>query len=175
MGGGLGLHHAGAPDAHRLVMARQLEIAIDGPVGVGQHLGQDRLVLGQRRDLFDRDRSVEGPPSSDRWIPADQARAVGENGQALDALREVGPGAHFLGAAHTQANFERAFYRSIVADNNSFEQWEQDGSLDAAQRANTIWKQRLRDYEAPPLDPAIDEALGDYMQRRKSEFEDRDY
>jgi trimethylamine--corrinoid protein Co-methyltransferase len=117
-------------------------------------------------------------------MDADQASIIGvmlqgidlsENGQALDALREVGPGAHFLGAAHTQANFERAFYRSIVADNNSFEQWEQDGSLDAAQRANAIWKRMLNEYEAPPLDPGVDEALIDYMHRRKSEFEDRDY
>ena len=117
-------------------------------------------------------------------LDADQASILGvmlrgidlsENGQALDALREVGPGAHFLGASHTQANFERAFYRSTVADNNSFEQWEQDGSLDAAQRAHTIWKQMLNDYEAPPLDPAVDEALTDFIARRKTEFEDRDY
>ena len=100
---------------------------------------------------------------------------LSENGQAMDALREVGPGSHFLGAAHTQANFETAFYRSAVADNNSFEQWQQDGSLDAAQRANGIWKRMLREYEAPPLDPAIDEALVEYIQRRKSQFEDRDY
>ena len=100
---------------------------------------------------------------------------LSENAQALDAMREVGPGSHFLGAAHTRANFETAFYRSNVADNNSFEQWQQDGSLDAAQRANRIWKQMLREYEAPPLDPAIDEALVEFISRRKSEFEDRDY
>ena len=100
---------------------------------------------------------------------------MSENGQAMDALREVGPGSHFLGAAHTQANFQSAFYRSAVADNNSFEQWQQDGSLDAAQRANGIWKRMLGEYEAPPLDPAIDEALLEFIQRRKSEFEDRDY
>jgi len=100
---------------------------------------------------------------------------LSENGQALDALREVGPGAHFLGATHTQANFETAFYTSAVADNNSFEQWDQDGAKDAPMRANAIWKQMLQDYEAPPLDPAIDEALLSYIERRKSDFEDRDY
>ena len=117
-------------------------------------------------------------------LDADQANMIAvllqgvdmsENGQAMDALREVGPGSHFLGAAHTQANFQSAFYRSLVADNNSFEQWQQDGSLDAAQRANGIWKRMLGEYEAPPLDPAIDEALLEFIQRRKSEFEDRDY
>jgi len=117
-------------------------------------------------------------------MDADQAGILGvmlrgvdlsENGQALDALREVGPGEHFLGASHTQKNFERAFYRSVIADNNSFEQWEQDGSLDAAERANTIWKRMLDEYEPPPLDPAIDEELVAFIDRRKSEFEDRDY
>ena len=55
---------------------------------------------------------------------------LSENGQALDAIREVGPGKHFLGCAHTQANFETAFYRSPLADNNSFEQWEAEGAKD---------------------------------------------
>ena len=90
------------------------------------------------------------------------------NGQAMDAIQEVGPGNHFLGCAHTQANFESAFYRSPLADNNSFEQWLAEGSLDMAQRANALWKKQLAEYVAPPLDPAIDEALLDFMNRRKS-------
>jgi trimethylamine--corrinoid protein Co-methyltransferase len=82
-----------------------------------------------------------------------------ENGQALSAIREVGPGSHYLGCQHTQDNFETAFYRSNIADNNSFEQWLAEGEKTAEQRANPIWKKWLADYEAPPLDPAIDEAL----------------
>ena len=66
---------------------------------------------------------------------------------------------HFLGTAHTLANFEQAFYRSTIADNSSFEQWSDEGGLDAAQRANAIWKQRLAEYEAPPIDAAVDEEL----------------
>jgi len=99
---------------------------------------------------------------------------LSENGQALDAIRENGPGQHFLGSAHTLANFENAFYRSSTADNNSFEQWLEDGGMDAAQRANPIWKRMLAEYEAPPLDPAIDEALLDYIARRKAAFPDSD-
>jgi trimethylamine--corrinoid protein Co-methyltransferase len=95
-----------------------------------------------------------------------------DNGQAMDAIREVGPGSHFLGCAHTQANFETAFYRSSVADNNSFEQWEAEGAKDTADRANTIWKQRLRDYEPPAIDPAVDEALQDFIARRKDSMPD---
>ena len=100
---------------------------------------------------------------------------LSENAQAMDAFHEVGPGKHFLGSAHTLSNFESAFYRSTIADNNSFEQWSAEGSLDAAQRANAVWKQMLKDYEPPALDPAIDEALLDFMAREKASFADRDY
>jgi trimethylamine--corrinoid protein Co-methyltransferase len=94
------------------------------------------------------------------------------NGQALDAIRENGPGIHFLGNSHTLANFESAFYRSEIADNNSYEQWLEDGGLDAAQRANRIWKRMLMEYEAPPIDDGIDEALLEYIVKRKASFPD---
>ncbi len=97
---------------------------------------------------------------------------LSDNGQALEAIREVGPGKHFLGCAHTLANFETAFYRSPLADNNSFEQWESEGRRDMAQRANESWKKQLEEYVAPPLDPAVNEALLDYMNRRKASFPD---
>jgi trimethylamine--corrinoid protein Co-methyltransferase len=97
---------------------------------------------------------------------------VSASGQAMDAIREVGPGKHFLGCAHTQANFETAFFPSQLSDNNSFEQWEAEGGQDMARRANALWKKTLRDYEAPPIDPATDEALLDYIARRKASFAD---
>src|ERR1700675_4646746 len=68
---------------------------------------------------------------------------LSENGQAVDAIVANGPGQHSLGTAHTLANFETAFYRSEIADNNSFEQWLEDGGLDAAPRGNDIWKRML--------------------------------
>lgn len=97
---------------------------------------------------------------------------LSEQGQALDAIREVGPGSHYLGCAHTQANFENAFYRSTVADNNSFEQWQADGKKTAEQRANGLWKKMLQDYEAPSLDRSIEEALTDFIARKKDGMED---
>ena len=99
---------------------------------------------------------------------------MSENGQALDAIRENGPGQHFLGSAHTLANFETAFYRSELADNNSFEQWLEDGALEAPQRANAIWKRMLADYEAPPIDEGTDEALRAFIAERKASFPDSD-
>ncbi len=97
---------------------------------------------------------------------------LSENGQAMDAIREVGPGSHYLGCAHTQANFETAFYRSTIADNNSFEQWEAEGSKDTAQRANALWKRMLAEYEAPGIDASIDEALVAFITKKKDSMPD---
>ncbi|WP_088310733.1 trimethylamine methyltransferase family protein [Novosphingobium sp. B 225] len=94
------------------------------------------------------------------------------NGQALDAMAEVGPGQHFLGCSHTQANFKTAFYRSTIADNNSYEQWIEDGKLDAEERAEKLYKSMLASYVAPELDPEIDAKLLAYMEQRKASFPD---
>ena len=97
---------------------------------------------------------------------------VSERGQAMDAIREVGPGSHFLGSAHTLANFEDAFHQSSIADYSSFEQWTDEGSLTAEQRAHRVWKRMLEDYVDPGIDPAVDEALRDFVAKRRSELGD---
>ena len=123
------------------------------------------LVMGYEKFILDADQAgvlqkfLGGIDTSD-------------NGQALDALREVGPGNHFLGCAHTQANFETAFYRSTTSDNNSFEQWEADGAMDATARANLIWKKMLQDYQPPEIDQSVEEALNDFVTRRKDAVPD---
>ena len=98
-----------------------------------------------------------------------------ENGQAMDAIREVGPGSHFLGCSHTQSNFETAFYRSKIADNNSFEQWEEEGSLKIEERAAIIVKDMLNKYEKPKIDEAVDAALLEFIAKKKSSFPDSNY
>jgi trimethylamine--corrinoid protein Co-methyltransferase len=97
---------------------------------------------------------------------------LSENGQAMDAFLTNEPGTHFLGHPHTLANFETAFYRSPVADNSSFEQWESEGGKDAAARANALWKRALAEYEEPPIDDAVDEELREWIERRKASFPD---
>ncbi len=97
---------------------------------------------------------------------------VSENGQALSAIEEVGPGGHYLGCAHTQANFQTAFFTTRSADNNSFEQWEIDGAKRSPQRANEIARAWLASYEPPALDAAIDEALTDFIAKKKESMPD---
>ncbi|HAW46760.1 MAG TPA: trimethylamine methyltransferase, partial [Roseovarius sp.] len=95
-----------------------------------------------------------------------------ENGQAMDAIREVGPGGHYLGCAHTQANFKTAFWRSDLLDYKPYETWIDEGGRDTMALANARVKKLLTDYQQPALDPAINEALSDYVARRKESMPD---
>ena len=88
----------------------------------------------------------------------------------LAAIEDVGPGGHFFGTAHTIERYESAFYSPLISDWRNFETWQEDGSKTATIRANETWKQLLRDYEQPALDPAIDEALVDFVLRRKRDY-----
>ena len=87
----------------------------------------------------------------------------------LDAIREVGPGGHFFGCAHTLARYSNAFYAPFISDWRNFEQWQAAGSPTAMEKANTIWKQALADFEEPPMDPAIREELDEFVDRRIAE------
>jgi trimethylamine---corrinoid protein Co-methyltransferase len=89
---------------------------------------------------------------------------------ALDAIAQVDPGGHHFGTAHTLARYEHAFYIPMLSSRQNFETWQEGGSLDAAQRANAMWKQMLAEYQRPPMDPSTEEELNDYVARRKREI-----
>jgi trimethylamine--corrinoid protein Co-methyltransferase len=89
---------------------------------------------------------------------------------ALRAFHEIGPGQHYLSAAHTMERYADAFYISDILDSESYEQWHERGELTAAQRANAAWKRALAAYEAPPIDPGLDEGLRDFVERKKTEL-----
>ena len=100
---------------------------------------------------------------------------LSENAQAMDAIAQTGPGQHFLGSDHTRLKFMCALFRPLTPDNNSFEQWQAEGSKDSAQRANSLWKKQLEHYEDPGLDPAVDEALQEYVAKVKASQPDVNY
>ena len=95
---------------------------------------------------------------------------IDDNALAIDAYAEVEPSGHFLGCGHTMRNYETAFYEAQMSDNNSFEQWEEGGGQDSAQRAFKRWNTMLEEYQQPLLDEARDEELRDYVSRRKREI-----
>ncbi len=121
------------------------------------------LTLGYEKIVMDADRC---------GALAAFARNVdlSEEAQAFEAIREVGPGSHFLGSAHTLRYFREAFFMSALSDNATFEQWSAEGGLWQHERANRRWKQLLADYREPPMASDIREALDDYVARRLREI-----
>ena len=87
--------------------------------------------------------------------------------EVLETLREVGPGGHFLGAAHTRKSNLFIFPSQ---SNVTWEQWDEEGRKDAAALGVEKAKRWLARYEPPPLDPALDEALADFVARREREI-----
>ena len=98
--------------------------------------------------------------------------AYDENAQAMDAIREVGPGGHYLGCAHTQANFKQAFWRTEVLDYKPYETWDEEGGRNSQILAAERVTKLLNSYQAPQLDPGIAEALAGYVANRKAEMPD---
>jgi len=102
----------------------------------------------------------------ERGLPVD------EEGQAMDAIREVGPGGHFLGAEHTLRHYRTGFYRTWISTTENFDRWNRMGAKTIDQVAAEKWKQVLADYPDPGIDPAVDEQLRAYVAKRKEAIGD---
>ncbi len=95
---------------------------------------------------------------------------VDDDTLALDSIKEVGPGGHHFGTEHTMKHYETAFYSPLLSNWDNYDLWTKRGQVTAEQRANKMWKQLLKEYQPPPLDPAIDKALQDFVEKRKAEI-----
>jgi trimethylamine--corrinoid protein Co-methyltransferase len=94
---------------------------------------------------------------------------VDDDHLAIDAIREVGPGGHFFGTAHTQARFRTEFHRPMISDWRNYETWAEAGKPEAAGRAVELARAFLDAYEPPAMDAAVREELDDFLGRRVAE------
>lgn len=98
---------------------------------------------------------------------------INEDSLSLESIAEVGPGGHHLGTSHTLERYRSAFYMPLVSDRQNFDKWQEDGSQDAAARANRIAHQLLSSYEPPQADLAVTQELGEFVKRREKELTTR--
>ncbi|MGN6464311.1 MAG: trimethylamine methyltransferase family protein [Rhizobiaceae bacterium] len=94
---------------------------------------------------------------------------LSQDALAVEAIRDVGPGGHFFGTQHTQDRYRNAFYSPVLSDWRNYESWMLAGAPTAIEKANRVWKERLASYEKPYIDPAIEEELNDFVNRRIAE------
>jgi len=92
--------------------------------------------------------------------------------EVLDTMREVPPGGHHLGTAHTLANFQTAFSMPEMMNSDNYEQWLADGALSAEDRATAKCRQLLEEYEEPALDDDVRAELDEFVARRDAELPD---
>jgi trimethylamine---corrinoid protein Co-methyltransferase len=97
---------------------------------------------------------------------------IDEASLAFGAHEEVGAGGHFLGAMHTLERFRECFYRPLLSSTENFDRWTRNGGRDATERAGEIWRKTIEEYEQPPMDPAIDAELQEFVTRRRAELGD---
>jgi trimethylamine---corrinoid protein Co-methyltransferase len=95
---------------------------------------------------------------------------VNEQELGFDAIKGVASGGHFFGEPHTMERYEHAFYRPLVSNWQNYENWQLAGAKDATQRATGVWKQALKEYEEPAMDPAIREAIDAYVAQRRAQI-----
>ncbi len=92
---------------------------------------------------------------------------IDEDSLAVDVITKVGPGGHFLTQKHTKKTHKKEFRRVQLSDRGSYDAWAND-KFRAEDRASMKWKEALQTYEAPALDPAVDEALQNYINSKKA-------
>jgi trimethylamine--corrinoid protein Co-methyltransferase len=104
------------------------------------------------------------------WAAILKPVSFSDDDLAVDAIKDIAAGGHFFGSAHTLARYETAFFRPLLSDWSNYENWVEAGSRNATDRATGIWKKMLADYVPPPLDPAVRDAIADYVARRSLEL-----
>jgi trimethylamine--corrinoid protein Co-methyltransferase len=97
---------------------------------------------------------------------------MSQDAQAMGAIAEVGPGGHYLGCEHTQANFKTAFWRSDLFDYKPFETWNEEGARDTQTLASLRVQKMIDTYQQPALDPDIEARLRAYVEDKKAGMPD---
>ena len=92
-----------------------------------------------------------------------------DGGLALDAVRDVGPGGHYFGTAHTLERYRTAFYKPILSDWRNYESWEEAGKPEAKEKMIELVDVFLSSYEEPPMDDSVRAELQAFVERRKEE------
>jgi trimethylamine--corrinoid protein Co-methyltransferase len=95
--------------------------------------------------------------------------ACGADEIGFDAIAEVEPGGHFFAATQTMERYQTAFYEPLVSDWSNFGQWSEAGAKTTTERAHELWKRKLVEFEPPPIDAGVAEALDDFVARRTKE------
>lgn len=162
-----GLNNSKLPDAQASYETQMtLWPAVMAPANIILHSAgwlEAGMVCSLEKFIID----VEGLAVMHRFLAGVE---ISDETLSFDSIAEVGPGGNHFDTAHTMARYRSEFYQPLVSDRSNYGFWEEHGSLDVVQRANLVAKQLLKEYQKPAIDPAVEEALRDYVERRSREL-----
>ncbi|MDA5095543.1 trimethylamine methyltransferase family protein [Aliiroseovarius sp. KMU-50] len=92
-----------------------------------------------------------------------------ENIDALLAdVDAIGPGGHFLGTDHTREN---PLHMNPLQNNDSYEQWEAEGSKNADVVGREEAQRILENYVQPPMEDDIRGALDEFVAKKRAAYQ----
>jgi len=89
---------------------------------------------------------------------------VDKNHLAVDVIKRVGPGGHFLDDEHTYSHF-RDNWQPDLTDRKTYESWQAEGATSMGQRAKEKIKHILAHHRLEPLPTAVDTEINQILQR----------
>jgi trimethylamine--corrinoid protein Co-methyltransferase len=87
---------------------------------------------------------------------------------ALEAIKRVGPGGHFLGDQHTLTHF-RENWKPGITDRRTYDQWKARGATTMGQRAKQKVQQILESHQPQPLSAEVNEQIDRILTRIEPE------
>ncbi|MEM7209247.1 MAG: trimethylamine methyltransferase family protein [Pseudomonadota bacterium] len=85
----------------------------------------------------------------------------------LSDIAEIGPGGHFLGTDHTREN---PLQVNPLQNNDSFEQWYDEGARNADEVGREEAKRMLSAYVKPPMPDGQAGALAEFVAKKRVEY-----
>jgi trimethylamine--corrinoid protein Co-methyltransferase len=127
-----------------------------GMIDLGMTLDFGQLVVDNEIAKMTR-RILEGIPVSDDTV-------------ALDVIRAVGAGGHFLTERHTLKNMRKFQAQTRLFDRRPYAQWELAGRKDLALRASDEARKILENHKPAPLPKEIKAGLRSIVLAAADEF-----
>ena len=84
----------------------------------------------------------------------------------LATIKEVGIGGNYL-THPTTFKHCRSLYQPYLFTRDDYQKWASKGSRCVADKTEKILSDRLAQYEKPPIDQGLEQALIEYVSRQK--------
>jgi trimethylamine--corrinoid protein Co-methyltransferase len=95
---------------------------------------------------------------------------VNDDSLALDIIRRVGPGGHYLAERHTLNHFLKEHWMPKISDRRTYDSWKKAGAKDTLEVAREKAKEILATHKPEPIPKDIQKEISQIVKRYEKEF-----